>query len=69
MFTNAAGRIPLNTWAIGFGLAGLANVWTTANAHLGTPGWLADALWVVTAISWVSLLVAHTVRGAPSPTP
>lgn len=63
MATTAAGRIPLNTWAIGFGLAGLANVWTAADAHLGTPDWLADALWVVTAISWVSLLVAHTVRG------
>jgi tellurite resistance protein len=59
-------RIPLNTLAIPFGLSGLAAVWTGASGDLGWPAWMADALWVVAAIAWVWMIVAHSVRGAKS---
>mgnify|MGYP001059406644 CR=1 FL=1 len=61
-----AQRIPLNTLAIGFGLAGLAAVWTTAGRLLGAPAGIAQAFWAVAAVAWVWLIVAHLRRGAKS---
>jgi tellurite resistance protein len=63
---TATTRIPLNTFAIGFGLAGLAEVWSTAGRTLGFPGIVAQVLWLIAAIAWVWLIVAHLVRGAGS---
>ena len=40
-------RIPLNTFAIAFGLAGLA-------------------FWLVSGLAWLTLIAAHTLRGARS---
>ena len=59
-------RIPLNTLAIGFGLAGLADLWSTVVAALGWPTPIGTAFWVIAAVAWVWLIVAHTVRGAHS---
>ncbi|WP_431245537.1 transporter [Leifsonia xyli] len=59
-------RIPLNTLAIAFGLAGLAGVWTTAGRLLGAPEAIGQALWAVVAIAWLWLIVAHLRRGARS---
>ena len=59
-------RIPLNTFAIGFGLAGLAEAWDVAGSSLGLPPFIAQLLWAVAAIAWLWLLVAHLVRGARS---
>lgn len=59
-------RIPLNTLAIAFGLVGLADVWTSATSALRLPSGIADAFWVVAAIAWIWLLVAHTRRGNTS---
>ncbi|WP_157981600.1 SLAC1 family transporter [Protaetiibacter intestinalis] len=59
----AAERIPLNTLAIPFGLAGIADVWTFAGGALPIPTWLPPVLWTVVAVSWVWLVVAHVVRG------
>jgi tellurite resistance protein len=57
-------RIPLNTFAIGFGLAGLAEVWSTAGDTLGLPIAVSQAFWLLAAAAWVWLIVAHLVRGA-----
>jgi tellurite resistance protein len=59
-------RIPLNTLAIAFGLAGLAQDWSLAHRYLGAPLAIADGLWAVVTISWLWLLVAHLVRGRRS---
>lgn len=59
-------RIPLNTLAIAFGLAGLAGTWSAAVDQLGMPGILGECFWVVAAIAWVWLIVAHLRRGARS---
>jgi tellurite resistance protein len=63
---KTAKRIPLNTLAIAFGLAGLAEVWTVAGQLLGVPDAIGQALWVVVAIAWIWLIVAHLRRGARS---
>ena len=62
-------RFPLGTFAIGFGLAGLAEVWTMATTALGLPRAVPQAFWAVAAVAWVWLVVAHLVRGARSRQP
>jgi tellurite resistance protein len=63
MTASSSPRIPLNTLAIGFGLAGFAGVWSTASELLGVPGPVAEVFWLIAAIAWVWLIVAHLVRG------
>jgi tellurite resistance protein len=59
-------RIPLNTLAISFGMAGLASLWSTTAAALDLPPAIPAILWVAAAATWVWLIVAHTVRGSRS---
>lgn len=59
-------RIPLNTFAIAFGLAGLATIWTTATRLLGISEVIAQLLWAGVLIAWLWLIVAHLHRGAQS---
>nr|WP_255461140.1 transporter [Glaciihabitans sp. INWT7] len=59
-------RIPLNTFAISFGLAGLAAVWSIASTALSWHPALAEVVWAIAAGAWVWLIVAHTVRGVRS---
>ncbi|NQX37162.1 hypothetical protein [Herbiconiux sp. VKM Ac-2851] len=63
---RAVQRIPLNTFAIAFGLAGLATIWTTAAHLLGTSEVIGQVLWAAVLVSWVWLIVAHLRRGAKS---
>lgn len=56
-------RIPLNTLAVAFGLAGLAGVWSLAVTDLGAPDGVAEFFWIVAAVAWIWLIVAHTLRG------
>ena len=59
-------RIPLTTFAISFGLAGLADVWTFGATALSLPPVIGIGLWVVAAVAWLWLIVAHILRGAHS---
>ncbi|MFF9562951.1 transporter [Leifsonia sp. NPDC014704] len=59
-------RIPLNTLAIAFGLAGLAGVWTTAGRLLDVSDVIGQVLWDIVAVAWLWLIVAHLRRGARS---
>lgn len=59
-------RIPLNTLAIAFGLAGLAGIWTTAGRLLGVSDIVGQLLWGVVVVAWLWLIVAHLRRGARS---
>lgn len=59
-------RIPLNTLAIAFGLAGLAEVWTTASRLLGVPSLVGQLIWAGVLVAWIWLIVAHLRRGAKS---
>lgn len=66
MEDNARARIPLNTFAIPFALAGLASVWTEGSHLLGWSEVTDRILWLVVAFSLLGLLVAHTLRGFAS---
>ncbi|MBX3098450.1 MAG: transporter [Salinibacterium sp.] len=61
--TTTGQRIPLNTLAIAFGLAGLAGAWSAAVRLLGVPAVVAEGLWIVASIAWVWLIAAHLARG------
>ncbi len=57
-------RIPLNTLAIAFGLAGLADAWNAGSLALDLPSGVGDVFWGIAAIAWLWLLVAHARRGS-----
>ncbi|MDN4598955.1 transporter [Leifsonia virtsii] len=59
-------RIPLNTFAICFGIAGLATVWSTVTTVFGWNGLAPAVLWCATAVAWVWLIIAHLNRGRHS---
>ena len=59
-------RIPLNTFAIAFGFAGLAEVWADAGAVWGWPHQVGDGFWAVSGLAWLTLIAAHTLRGGSS---
>lgn len=58
-----ATRIPLNTLAVPFGLAGFAETWSYAAPVLRLPAFLPQVFWAVAAVVWLWLLGAHVVRG------
>lgn len=62
-------RLPLGTWAIAFGLAGLAEVWAAATDSLDLPAGVAPGLWVLAAGAWLVLALRHGVRGHRSGLP
>ncbi|MFZ4893826.1 transporter [Plantibacter sp. Mn2098] len=59
-------RIPFVTLAISIGLAGLAGDWSIAGRLLGVPPVIGNVVWIIAAIAWVWLIVAHLVRGRRS---
>jgi tellurite resistance protein len=48
------------------GLAGLAEIWSTATRALGWSNAVAEAFWVLAAGAWLLTIVAHAVRGGRS---
>jgi tellurite resistance protein len=56
-------RIPLNTFAVPFGLAGFAETWSYAAPALHLPAVLPQVFWVLAAVVWLGMLGAHTLRG------
>jgi tellurite resistance protein len=64
--TTVKARLPLNTFAIPLGLTGLAEAWSDAGAALDLPIVLSEAFWVIAAVVWIWMIVAHVARGAHS---
>jgi tellurite resistance protein len=64
---SSVNRIPLNTFAISFGLTGLAEVWSTAAIRLGASPVVGEAIWVAALLALAWLVVAHTVAGSRTP--
>ena len=52
-------RLTPNLFGIGFGIAGLAQVWAVAADTVGAASWPADALWILAAAVWLLTLVAY----------
>lgn len=59
--------LPPNFFAIPFGIAGLAVTWRVAASSLDTPGWIADALFVLAAVIWSVLTAGLVLRLARTP--
>lgn len=55
--------MPLNYFAIPFGLSGIAGSWTLAAPALGAPTVIGLALWAIAAAAWLSVLGAYAWRG------
>lgn len=55
-------RLPLNTFGIAFGTAGLAGTWTAASVELGAPPAVGEVLWVAAALAWVFTIVRYLRR-------
>jgi tellurite resistance protein len=59
-------RVTANLFGIAFGIVGLGGCWRVASEVVGAPGWIGDALAVVSAITWVAVgagWAAQIVRG------
>jgi tellurite resistance protein len=59
-------RFPPNLFGIPFGLAGLVEAWDAAGPTLHTPAAVPDALSVVAALAWVTLLACYCAQGTRS---
>jgi tellurite resistance protein len=59
-------RFPPNLFAIPFGLSGLAEAWQTAEPTLHTADAVPDAISVVAALAWVTLIFCYLAQGARS---
>ncbi|MFJ2979341.1 MFS transporter [Curtobacterium sp. NPDC087082] len=55
-------RLPLNTFGIAFGTAGLAGTWTAAGSLLGAPTAIGEVLWAAAAIAWAVTIVRYLHR-------
>ena len=56
-------RIPPNLFGIAFGLSGLGEAWQAAGPILGTPGAVANAIYILAAGVWVVLVAAYVAQG------
>lgn len=54
--------LPANLFGICFGLAGLAQIWTTVHELGETAQWPSVALWLVTAAVWLVTVFAYAQR-------
>uniref|UniRef100_A0A942SZD2 C4-dicarboxylate transporter n=1 Tax=Neobacillus citreus TaxID=2833578 RepID=A0A942SZD2_9BACI len=54
-------RLPLNTFGIAFGTAGIAGTWTAAGVELGAPPAVGEVLWAAAAAAWV-VTIARFLR-------
>jgi tellurite resistance protein len=55
-------RPPLNAFGIAFGLAGLAGAWTEATRSLASPQFIAETLWVVAMVVWLTTVIIYVSR-------
>jgi tellurite resistance protein len=60
------GKLQLNAhlFAVAFGLAGLAQAWSTVTQLAGASDWPGDVLWIVTAAIWLVILAGYLVNVA-----
>ena len=59
-------QFPLNLFGIPFGLSGLAGTWTAASTAVGMNAAVADALWMIAALSWL-ISVGRYLAAARTP--
>jgi tellurite resistance protein len=52
-------KIPLNTFAIPLGLAGLGEVWTVLGSEHHAPALVGDVIMLIAAAAWVAIVAAY----------
>lgn len=62
MVNRSVARLPLNYFAIPFGLSGIAGTWTIAASALTVPPAIGIALWGAAAAAWLAVLVTYFWR-------
>jgi len=60
--TTPRPRLPLNTFGIAFGTAGLAGTWTAAASLLGAPTAVGETLWAAATVAWVVTIIRYLRR-------
>jgi tellurite resistance protein len=55
-------RLVANIFGVSFGLAGLAQSWSTAAKLAGVPDWPGNVLWAVTAAVWLATAMAFAAN-------
>jgi tellurite resistance protein len=60
-------RVPLNLFGIPFGLVGLAGCWTTMAGYGHTPRTVSDALLILAALAWLTVLGGYLRFVATTP--
>jgi tellurite resistance protein len=53
-----------NLFAVAFGLAGLAQAWSTVTRLAGVSGWPGNVLWIVAAVTWLITLAGYLANVA-----
>jgi tellurite resistance protein len=53
-----------NLFAVCFGLAGLSQAWTTLMRLVHGPAWPGNALWIVTALVWLTTVIGYLANVA-----
>jgi tellurite resistance protein len=56
--------LPANLFAVAFGMAGLAQAWSTVTQLAGAPDWPGNVLWILTAVIWLITLTAYLANVA-----
>jgi tellurite resistance protein len=57
-------HLTAHLFAVAFGLAGLAQAWSTVTGLAGASDWPGDALWIVAAVTWLITLTAYLANVA-----
>src|SRR5690348_4431567 len=52
-------RLTPNLFAVGFGVAGLAQAWAAAAGTVHTPLWPSYCLWILAAVIWLVTLACY----------
>ncbi|HTW02544.1 MAG TPA: hypothetical protein VMF87_19725 [Streptosporangiaceae bacterium] len=57
-------HLTANLFAVAFGLAGLAQAWSTVTQLAGASDWPGNVLWIVAALTWLVTLAAYLANVA-----
>ena len=57
-------HLTANLFGVAFGIAGLAQAWSTVTRLAGVPDWPGNVLWIVAAVVWLITLVGYLANVA-----
>src|SRR5215469_17023192 len=57
-------HLTANLFAIPFGLAGLAQAWSTVTRMAGAPDWAGNTLWIIAGLVWLITLAGYLANVA-----